>query len=1293
MHSPRALMSADSTPAEPEAKATAGPSVARRLIRWLIVLAVVLYFAAGLLFVSVRYLVLPNVGTWRSAIAEQASSAVGAPVRIGAIHADWDGFRPRLHLRQVDVLDGRGEVALGLDRVDATIAWSSLIRFRPYFDRLELFQPDLALSRSADGSISVAGIRATGASGGSDGFEWLLHQRQIVVRDARLSWEDALRNAPALVLDNVNIRLSQHFRGHHLGVTARSGSGVFESVDLRADLNFGSSARFAEVTGQSYARIEATSIEALAPWVDVPMSLRGRGDVALWFDWQAGTPERLRTRFSLADAGIQFDPVRPALSLVNASGTLAITRRSDGFSIETEALALQTAAGVVMPATDASLVWRATGAEQSAQLKVNALDLKVLSVLAETLPMTEDQASALTAMSPAGRFVDLEAAWSQQDGRTTGWKVNSAFDGLSVEASPRWPGVAGISGRIEGDQDTGRYFVSSENVALALPGVFLDALSFDRLMAEGGWGQEGERLRVSISNSSFDNADLKGEASGHYFLVPGEAGEIDLQARLSEANGAAVWRYLPLVVNDHTRDWLKRGIVRGTARDARLRLKGPLSRFPFRQPDEGIFLITAQVTDALLDYAPDWPQIDAIEGGLRFDGPRMTITASRGVISGVNLSGVVADVPDLANGDEAMTITGKADGATQDFLAFVAASPVSQRINGFTDGIEAQGKGHLDLRLDMPLRHVKDTAVRGQFSFRDNRLRLLDGLPWMENAAGAVGFTGQSLTIEKASASALGGAVQVSAKTGQDGTVVFSASGEAQARAIADLYAFPALTFLSGATPWTLEARVGKGASTLEVSSTLEGLGSSLPAPLNKSARDAWPTSVALRFVPGEPVALEAHLADRASATLSIPRGGQGVVSGGVGVGGPARNASEGVMLAWKQDEINLDRWRELLDGEATASSALPIAGVSVVADVLRVRNRDFHDVNLRAENQLGQWQAEVRSREAEGTISWLPEAEGRLVARLSRLTLGKAASDTPAAVQSKSAESFPALDVTAEKFGVNGLDLGRLKLNAFNRGGVWHMNALSIDAGQSQLTASGLWAASGDGRTQMDFTLTTEDVGKLLARLDYPDAVQRGTATLTGTLSWRGGPAELDYPSMDGAFELLAEAGQFRKLDPGVGRLLGVLSLQSLPRRITLDFRDVFSEGFAFDRISGSIEMNRGVVSTDSMQIRGPAASIVLSGQASVPDETQDLHVAVQPTLSESVAVGAALGGAVINPVAGVVTYIVQKALEDPVEKFFAFEYEVTGTWKDPVVKKLGKKESATPPTDGPAGQIGPLN
>ena len=159
------------------------------------------------------------------------------------------------------------------------------------------------------------------------------------------------------------------------------------------------------------------------------------------------------------------------------------------------------------------------------------------------------------------------------------------------------------------------------------------------------------------------------------------------------------------------------------------------------------------------------------------------------------------------------------------------------------------------------------------------------------------------------------------------------------------------------------------------------------------------------------------------------------------------------------------------------------------------------------------------------------------------------------------------------------------------------------------------------------------------------------------------------------GNLKVDASKGQFKKLEPGVGRLLGVLSLQSLPRRITLDFRDIFSDGFAFDSITGSAQINRGLMKTEELNIRGPAARVLLAGQVNLIEETQDLTVRVQPAVGESIAVGAMI----VNPVVGAVAWAAQKVLGDPLDRAFAFEYAVSGPWSDPKVERI----SHSPPVE----------
>jgi len=202
---------------------------------------------------------------------------------------------------------------------------------------------------------------------------------------------------------------------------------------------------------------------------------------------------------------------------------------------------------------------------------------------------------------------------------------------------------------------------------------------------------------------------------------------------------------------------------------------------------------------------------------------------------------------------------------------------------------------------------------------------------------------------------------------------------------------------------------------------------------------------------------------------------------------------------------------------------------------------------------------------------------------------------------------------------------------------------------------------------------------------------MRRGTATASGTLSWRGPPFHIDYPSLDGKFKLEASNGQFNKLEPGVGRLLGILSLQSLPRRITLDFHDIFSEGFAFNAIDGEFLVTKGVAKTENLHISGPAANILMNGAIDLAAETQNLQVQIQPAVSDSVSVGTML----VHPAVGAAVWAAQKLFKDPLGKALAYEYRITGPWADPLVVKsrqllpASPQSSQTAPADGAAPDV----
>ena len=267
-------------------------------------------------------------------------------------------------------------------------------------------------------------------------------------------------------------------------------------------------------------------------------------------------------------------------------------------------------------------------------------------------------------------------------------------------------------------------------------------------------------------------------------------------------------------------------------------------------------------------------------------------------------------------------------------------------------------------------------------------------------------------------------------------------------------------------------------------------------------------------------------------------------------------------------------------------------------------------------------------------------------------------------------------LDVIAERFDFRGKALGRLELQAQHAGEEWRIDHLGLTTDHSKFRSSGGWRRTGAGSiTTLAVKLESENLNALMSQFGYGDYLKRGTGSLEGTLVWPGFPYEFSPGILSGTFKVESKRGQFAKLDPGAGKLLGLLSLQSLPRRAMFDFRDVFSDGFAYDGIEGNVKIARGILLTDDFQISGPSAFVSLSGEASLPQETQNLTLRVVPEVGEGMALAATLLG---TPVLGLSTLLVSKLLKNPFGKAVAYEYQVTGSWDNPVVTRLSAPAAA---------------
>jgi len=1304
------------------------------LLRALVWASALGYFAFALLLLALRYAILPQIESYRGDVELMIGTAINRPVAIRRIEAHWAGLHPALMLEGFEIRDTRGRPALGFDQVEAELSWSSLWHFQLRLARLELNSPVLLLRRDGVGRFFAAGLEITPQASDEDDFaDWLLAQEQVIVRDATITWQDELRKAPPLELKHLNFQLDNSFSRHRFGFTADPPRQLAARIDIRGDFKGRDLDELEAWKGEVYAELDYADLAVWRSWVDYPVNLpQGSGALRLWLGFANKQLLTTTADVRLADVRLQLRRDVPELDLVRLEGRVTGRRLEGGFEAELKHLTLATRGGVALPPIDLKLAWQGAAANRPPQgrASANGLDLAAMADLAAHLPLDNATRARLARHAPRGRVYDLKLDWKgapETTGTPPTWTIKGRFEGLGLTALGPVPGMSGINGRIDGNEKGGSVQLNGQHSAFELPTVFADpTLELEAFAADLDWKSTADGLQVKLNEVTFHNKDAAGDAKGSWRSLPEGPGALDLDARLTRGSGYAAWRYMPLAVGKQVRDWLRTAISGGKATDTTLKLRGDLRQFPFRDGKDGIFEVRGKFHDTTLRYAEDWPEITNIEGELLFAGQRMLITGKSGKIFGASVRDVRAEIADIEQAEELLTVSGKVAGPTADFLRFIESSAVGERIDHFTKDMQAEGSGELDLKLGLPLRKMGNSRVDGLYRFDANRLTVSSGFPPITDVRGVMHFSADNLEARGLRGMWMGAPLSVDVKTAAEGGVQINAAGEFSVAALRQQVGYSEVfDNLAGSAKWTGSARIRKKSADVKLSSNLVGLSSSLPEPFNKSAVDAMPLNFERKLLPATApraappkgpaaVAQTPSARDTAAGTaggmtpapaqdmldVSIGRAWRmqlvrrldssppAITRGVVAMGDINRDMPErGLLFAVDLPRINVNAWRTFWPTQAGSNApdapvlpTLPALLFDLRTAELAVQDRNFHDVRINGSHPDGATSTrfELKSRELTGNFEWDGAGSGKLTGRIGQFSIPEAAA-TPAVLEAKASEvldHFPALDITVDQLSFKERPLGTVRIAAENRDGYWNTK-VDVKNDDGTLESTGRWRLSAtQPDTRVEFKLSAKSIEKFMTRAGYPDTVRRGSANLTGNLSWNGSPFTIAYPTLSGSLVLDASNGQFVKLEPGVGRLLGVLSLQSLPRRITLDFRDVFSEGFAFDSIGGQFAVSRGVMETKDLQIQGPSAKVLMSGAIDLAGETQNLKVRVQPAVGDTVALGAMIA----NPVAGAVVWAAQKLLKDPIDQAFAFEYAVTGSWADPKVEKIGQPPAKAP-------------
>ncbi len=1287
----------------------------RRLYHYLAYVAGGIVIVMCIVALAFKIWVMPHISGYAGMLEAAAGKAVGQQVRIGELAADWSGINPRVTLRDVSMMSPSGAV-LRLPRVDAVFSWLTLALLDVRLASLTLDQPYLFMQRDAAGVITVAGIPVNVPGPPSPLPDWLLKQPRIVIKDAEIIWLDEKLDAPELRFAGVRLLLENGFGRHRFGGIANPTAAAARRFEMRGDFRGRRLSEWRNWSGQLYARVDAARFESWGRWVPWAQESvkRGVGDMRFWLDLSGGAVSGLSGDVRLDGVAINIDKALPDLVFERLTGHAGWARDKEVQSFYVDHLRFKTpGANPSDPAAArVSLTPDGKGGFRRIGVSASNLRLEALTALTGALPIPKRGHDLIQLLNPRGLVEDGSGHWAGEGDYAIKLRIRAA----GVNAYQQFPGIDGLTASIEASQEGGTARIDGKGLNLSLANVFRHDLSFSQLDAELDWKLDDGGMKLDVAVARMLNPDLDGTARGYLEFPKSGPIRADISGHLRRGEANAVYRYLPLGVGDDTYHWLQRSLLSGKSDDVRLVLKGPLDRFPFDKGG-GEFKVAIRMVNGLLDYAEGWPRIEGVHGTLVFHDKAMTLNADSGRILAANLGPVRVSIPDLhASLEEALIIDGQARGDTGTFLDFIRNSPVNQHTGRFTEPFKASGQGQLDLHLHIPLRNLDATSLRGTFMFDDNSLDPGGDLPELTALSGAIQFTQSDLRARNIRARVLGFPVALNIDSAAgvpdpDGVAQTRASGARQVRvrlegdidAVALKPHLPAhlLARISGGARWQADIGMNAGGkSGLVFRSDLVGLAVNLPAPFGKTAAQAMPLRVSRESV-GAPAAsaagaaaemdsISARYGELVSLRAELPKAGQPRVNLRLGPGEASPPTDTGLWIGGSMRLLDLDAWRQLEPGALTGGDAqaqampgtgkLPLREASVVFNEVHLLNRRLRDTHIKLHPAGAGWRLALAGREITGELVTIPAGKNVSVqANFKRLSLPEALPEKKAEPETGREDSFlnhlAGLELTADSAALFGRELGELQLRLTpDRGGL-RVENLKLKSPDGQLSGKGMLASHPRRPSRLEFELESGNLGKLLDQFGMPGRLKRGTAFVSGPLSWTGGLQDFNLASLEGDLAVNLKQGQFTKLDPGAGKLLGILSLQALPRRISLDFRDIFTEGFAFDEIIGNLHIERGAVYARNLRMNGPAAKVSMSGVADLVRETQNLRVTIQPRLEDTLAVaGALLGG----PAVGVGTFLANKILQNPIGQVATFEYAISGPWAEPVVTKLARPKAA---------------
>lgn len=1270
-------------------------------IKTVYVLATCIIIAA--LFISVIRLVTPVFDKHRGDFENWASQLLQTPVTINNVRVSWYQYQPELSLNQVTILSKETrEPLLQIQKVRIFFSIpQSIWQWKLVQSGIMISGTNVNVYETSTGEISIQGFPALG------GFNEQPYKRETKFTDIMT----LLSQQQRLILRDIDIRYTE-FTGQKRFLTLYKLSFVNSDTqhtifgeailhqEIPTELNLavqwsGNSFDLAQIKAKVYLYVSGLSLPQWMKgfsWNGWQIN-QGIGSTKIWATWNHGVFKKIQSTFQLYGLDLYSATDKSNHKINRLSGNVGWKRegKKQIFAGEDILIDLSTH---LWPVTSFyfSLTPDVTGVLSPDAVNLGYLDINdVQSFLTSSPPLLSDSArQILSGLKLKGVLQNAAVTFS---GPWTPWidwshiSLNAHFSQVGFLPWHQFPGVSNLSGMIRWNGTHGNLSLQSNNAVFQYDSIFTGPITIDQLSGDVQWQfdqHQGWLFRIPLLHAL--NHDAAVNVNGTLTIPPDASPAADLSANFTVQKANHIARYLPMRIFDsNLAAWLREAFLSGEVPSGNAVLRGPLSDFPFDKGN-GSFSISGAVKNIDLHFAPAWPRLQNVTGVLTFSGRRITVDVDQGRIFDIPFYKVHGEIPHIGE-DQPQTLQIRSNEIKADLaqsLSFVHATPLEATIGKMFTGVEMHGPMTLKLGLGIPLQKPENTHVQGDMTIQDGSMNLV---PWNLEAThlfGMVHFTESAVEANNIQGQIFNKPLQFSLDTIQKTKEISVVRAKIAANlSVPDLEKWLKLPFsqvVQGSADVTGEIDFSlKTPIKVHLLSNLAGMSVNLPDQYAKKAQEIRNFSADIIVQEQQPLKTEINYGDlfRAALVLDRKEGKFNFVGGDLQLGGgvPSWPVKPGLYITANLDQLDWEKIKKLINQSGKAN--LPVnllRGIDIHTKTLDIAGQRLTQANLQISPTKNNWDVNITSREVAGYIQ-IPvnfTKQGLITAQFQKLNLGPSP-NLNQGISDIDVKSLPSISFSANNVSYNNMPLGDVTFKTVPNVSGLNIKTLRITSPRMDLQASGDWTKlkTGGYVSHLHGSASSSKVSDLLTSFDFD--VHNFIASkghLDFNLAWKDAPYAPTLSGINGSASLDLQRGRIVEVDQAsgakmdLGRMLSLFSLQSLPRRLSLDFSDVFQKGYSFDSLRGDFHFEEGDVYTSNTHFDGPGARIDIYGRIGVAEKDYDLTMSVTPYVTSSLPVAAGLYGGPVGLLAG---FAVNTVISAAVSKVSTYYYSVTGPWSNP--------------------------